>query len=397
MPGGFTHPAFEKEYTSVIYTLDGGHMSDFHKKYLLNREDYGLLYNYVVDDNVTDINWNGRQLWIDDLSKGRYLAPEVLEPVFVERLSTLISNVVSVPYNRMSPVLEAETEELRISIVHGSVAHSGATISLRKIPAVRRMTSEDMIHSGYCDKEVRNFLVNCIRAHFNIAICGMPGAGKTELLKFLTQYIPDTERVITIEDTLEIHYQKINPNKDCVEMKVAEQFTYTDAIKACLRQLPKWIILSEARSVEVRYLLESLSTGTYGMTTLHTDDVRNIPDRIKNMAGGDVDSTRIVNDTYRFINVGVLVKSIVNESGKITRRIEQIGVFDRVGKSLTQVDNEMAMIVENGYIINRILPKNLARKFKEAGLEDPLGGESEKVNYRGDNMCSNSDSCCTRV
>ncbi len=347
-------------------------MSDFHKKYLLNREDYGLLYNYVVDDNVTDINWNGRQLWIDDLSKGRYLAPEVLEPVFVERLSTLISNVVSVPYNRMSPVLEAETEELRISIVHGSVAHSGATISLRKIPAVRRMTSEDMIHSGYCDKEVRNFLVNCIRAHFNIAICGMPGAGKTELLKFLTQYIPDTERVITIEDTLEIHYQKINPNKDCVEMKVAEQFTYTDAIKACLRQLPKWIILSEARSTEVRYLLECFSTGTYGMTTLHTDDVRNIPDRIKNMAGGEMDATRIVNDTYRFINVGILVKSIVEKDGRITRRIEQIGVFDRFGADLMHVVNQVKMIVDNGTIVGRDIDHNIERRFHEMGIDNPF-------------------------
>ena len=303
-------------------------MSDFHKKYLLNREDYGLLYNYVVDDNVTDINWNGRQLWIDDLSKGRYLAPEVLEPVFVERLSTLISNVVSVPYNRMSPVLEAETEELRISIVHGSVAHSGATISLRKIPAVRRMTSEDMIHSGYCDKEVRNFLVNCIRAHFNIAIC--------------------------------------------VEMKVAEQFTYTDAIKACLRQLPKWIILSEARSTEVRYLLECFSTGTYGMTTLHTDDVRNIPDRIKNMAGGEMDATRIVNDTYRFINVGILVKSIVEKDGRITRRIEQIGVFDRFGADLMHVVNQVKMIVDNGTIVGRDIDHNIERRFHEMGIDNPF-------------------------
>ncbi len=298
------------------------------------------------------------------------MAPEMLSTDFISRFTSLLASVVSVPFNKMSPVLEAETEELRVSIVHPSVAHSGSTVSLRKIPAVRRLTQEDMILSGYCDERIGNFLKNCVKAHCNVAICGMPGAGKTELLKYMTKFIPSSERVITIEDTLEIHYQKINPGKDCVEMKVAERFTYTDAIKACLRQLPKWIILSEARSKEVRYLLESLSTGTYGMTTLHTDDVRNIPDRIKNMAEGSLDSDRIINDTYRFINIGVLVKSGIDKEGKIVRKIEQIGIFDRFGTDLKNVVNKVEMIVINGKIKKFILPLNMKRRFEEAGIGD---------------------------
>lgn len=349
---------------------EGNEIGEFKNKFLLNRSDYGLLYPYIVDEKVTDINWNGRQLWIDDLIKGRFMAPEVLSEEFVNRFSSLLSSVVSVPFNKMSPVLEAETEELRISIVHPSVAHSGSTISLRKIPAVRRLEQDSMVLSGYCSQQIESFLKNCVKAHCNIAICGMPGAGKTELLKYLTKYIPSTERVITIEDTLEIHYQKINPGKDCVEMKVAERFTYTDAIKACLRQLPKWIILSEARSTEVRYLLESLSTGTYGMTTLHTDDVRNIPDRIKNMAEGSLDSDRIVNDTYRFINIGVLVKSAAGEEGEIKRRIDQIGIFDRFGTDLLHVVNKVEMMVLEGKVTRFTLPVNIKRRFEEMGIQD---------------------------
>lgn len=347
-------------------------MNDFQRKYLLKRQDYGILYPYIVEDTVTDINWNGKQLWIDDLEKGRYMAKEVLTDAFVERFLLLLSNITSVPLNRMNPVLEAETEELRISVVHSCVAHSGATISLRKIPAVRRLEKSEMVKSGYCNEEIYNFLTNCIQAHCSIAICGLPGSGKTELLKFLTRFIPATERVITIEDTLEIHYQKINPNKDCVEMKVAENFSYTEAIKASLRQLPKWILLSEARSMEVRYLLESLSTGTNGITTLHTDDVRNIPDRIKNMAGGGEDLTRIENDTYRFLDIGILVKSAVDEKGKIRRYINQIGVFDRYGKEWKETINEIVMVVEEGKVVCRDLPVNIKRKFEEAGIYYPL-------------------------
>lgn len=348
-------------------------MNEFQRKYLLKRQDYGILYPYVVEDAVTDINWNGRQLWIDDLEKGRYMAPEVLPDAFVERFILLLSNVASVPFNRMNPVLEAETEELRISVVHSCVAHSGATISLRKIPVVRRLEKSEMVQSGYCSEEICNFLTNCIQAHCSIAICGLPGTGKTELLKFLTRFIPATERVITIEDTLEIHYPKINPNKDCVEMKVAEHFSYTEAIKTCLRQLPKWILLSEVRSGEVRYLLESLSTGTNGITTLHTDDVRNIPDRIKNMVGDADDLLRIENDIYRFIDIGILVKSSVGEDGKIRRFIDQIGIFDRYGREWNETVNEIVMAVEEGKVVNRHFPANVERKFQEAGIYHPLG------------------------
>lgn len=348
-------------------------VNDFQKKFILKRQDYGVLYPYLMSDEVTDINWNGRQLWIDDLKKGRYLSEDVLSETFVERLAVLLSNVSGMPFNRMNPVLEAETEELRISIVHGSVAHSGITVSLRKIPPVRRMQKKEMVESGYCSKEVCCFLTNCIRAHCSIVICGLPGAGKTELLKFLTQFIPESERVITIEDVLEIHLSKLNPGHDSIEMKVAENFNYTAAIRASLRQLPKWIVLSEARSEEVRYLLESLSTGTCGITTIHTDDVRNIPDRMKNMAGGTEDTERIVNDTFRFVDVGILVKSFTNSEGKIERKIEQIAVFDRYGIEWKEMVNRIVMLVEDGKIVNRKLPVNVRRKFKEVQIEQPFG------------------------
>lgn len=73
---------------------------------------------------------------------------------------------------------------------------------------------------------------------------GEPGAGKTELLKFLTQFIPHEEKVITIEDNLEIHFREINPGSNCVAIKVDEDhMTYTKAIKTCLRQNPQWDIV----------------------------------------------------------------------------------------------------------------------------------------------------------
>ena len=107
---------------------------------------------------------------------------------------------------------------------------------------------------------------------------------------------------------------------------------------------------------------------------MHTDDVRNIPDRMKNMAGGVEDLTRIENDTYRFIDIGILVKSSVDENGKIQRRVDQVGVFDRYGIEWKETINEITMVVEDGKIVSRKLPVNIARRFKEAGILYPLGG-----------------------
>ena len=126
-----------------------------------------------------------------------------------------------------------------------------------------RMTEEKMLADGYCSREVLLFLRNCMEAKLNMVFCGCPGAGKTELLKFLTQFIPKHEKVMTIEDNLEIHYRDINPGANCVELKVDEEFfSYTKAIKSALRQNPQWVLLSEARSTEVKLSLIHISEPT---------------------------------------------------------------------------------------------------------------------------------------
>ena len=166
----------------------------------LKEECFGPLLPYIKDHQITDINYNGTDVWIEHLTYGVRKAPVKLTPEFVQRFSILISNVVSEQINKYNNVLEAETDTLRISIIHPSVTNTGYSISIRKTPAVMRMTEETMVKEGYCSQEVLLFLKNCMRAKLNMVFCGCPGAGKTELLKFLTQFIPMHEKVMTIED-----------------------------------------------------------------------------------------------------------------------------------------------------------------------------------------------------
>lgn len=345
----------------------------------LSDESFGLFLPYIKDSNVTDINYNGQDIWIEDLRKGRYKAMEKdpktgesfpLRPdtSFIKQFCTRIANVVSESFNKYDNLLEAETDTLRISIIHDSVAHTGTSISIRKTPAIRRLDHKKMIEEGYCSREVLQFLISCIVGKMNMVFCGLPGSGKTELLKFMTRYIPHEEKVMTIEDNLEIHYREINPGSNCVELKVSEgSFDYTKAIKASLRQNPQWVILSEARSREVKYLLEAYSTGLHGLTTLHTDDTRKIPDRIKNMMQDSYAASRLENDVYTFINVGVLLRKKAAADGSVKRYIDQVCIFDREEEINTKI-----LIVDGGKIVCRDLPENIKSKFAYEGILDPF-------------------------
>ena len=127
----------------------------------LKEECFGPLLPYVKDQQVTDINYNGTDVWIEHLKYGIRKAPVNLTPEFAGRFSVLISNIVSEQINKFNNVLEAETDTLRISIIHPSVTNTGYSISIRKSPAVMRMTEEKMLADGYCSREVLLFLRNC--------------------------------------------------------------------------------------------------------------------------------------------------------------------------------------------------------------------------------------------
>lgn len=340
-------------------------------------EYFGPLYPYVCDDKFTDIDYNGTDVWLTDCENSRFKSPLALPTDFVEQFTQRVANSVSKPFHKQSPVLEAETNRLRITIVHESVAISGRSICIRKSLPYVRMTEEGMLRDGYCTREILTLLKNCVRAKKNIVFCGEPGVGKTECAKFFTQYIPDNERIITVEDTRELHLSDIKGG-DCIELKVNDQMDYSQAIKTCLRLNPKWMMLSESRSVEVVKLLEGFSTGVHGLTTLHTDDVRKVPDRILNMSGQSRSESRMENDIYSFIDLAVLIrrKEFTDSLGnlKVRRFIDQVCFFTRHDHT-----NYTDMIVEDGELLSCGLPDRLREELGAVGITDPLFDREDEI------------------
>lgn len=345
----------------------------------LGKEYFGPFWKFIANEEITDVDYNGREIWLTNIYNERYrvhqaYVQENISAAFIEQFTQRIANVVSRQFNKRYPELEAETSELRVTIVHESVARSGRSISIRKTPPIIRLSAEKAIREKFCEEKVLSLLVNCVKSRMNLIFCGMPGIGKTECIKFFSRYIPENERVITIEDPMEIRYSVTNPGKDCIEMRVSELFDYADAIKASLRLNPKWIMLSEARSKEVKYLLQSWSTGVCGMTTLHTDDVHNIPDRILNMLESRVDADRLENDIYEAMDVGVLIRKRKNEQNAIYRYIDQVCFFLRENG-----ENRIVMVVRDGRLLDNCMPDLMRQRFVRSSIQDPFVCESVQV------------------
>lgn len=348
------------------------------KSILLDDASFGPLLPYIQNEAITDVDYNGTDLWLTDIRKVKTKADaSIVTAKFMEVFTNKVSMAVEQQFNPAHPILEAESDELRITAVHESATSTGRAFCIRKAPSVPRYDAKDLIRQGYCDEKTLAFLINCVRTKMNFVICGDTGVGKTEFAKFLSGYIRPQDKVITIEDNPEWHYEKLNPGHDCIAIKVRKEksesakgsaaaMNYTNAIKTCLRLNPSWIMLSEARSKEAKSLLECWSTGVKGITTIHTDHVLKIPDRFMNMIQNSVDADRMVNDIYDFIDIGILLRIKEMPDGGSRRYIDQLCAFDR-----RHGENHAYLLVDEGSPLQADLPESLKKKMERAGIMEP--------------------------
>src|SRR5690554_4213045 len=293
----------------------------------MNDFDFTVLNPYIEDDYITDINYNGEQLWVDHLKKGRYMINDFDQHHECMQIGYRFANYANLTFNAVSPVVEAETDQLRISLIHSSVCKK-ISISIRKTPTVMRLNDRLLKRQNYAPMWVIKFLIECVKIKSNIIVSGLPGAGKTELIKYLSQYIEANQRVITIEDTYEIRYADLHPKSDCVSLKVNERFDYPSAIKACLRQRPDWMLVSEVRGKEVVNLLQSVSTGANLLSTIHAPSASHIPRRLLHMFPGvEMSNDVLYQMIYDVIDVGVHVEASISKKG-VSRYIKEVVVFE---------------------------------------------------------------------
>ena len=293
--------------------------------------DFGLFMPLLENDDITDISYsNGGQLWVKTLSKGVYpVKIDGINNEVVEKLAFQCSNVMGKTFNMAHPLLDAESAELRLNFVHESIATNGIALLIRKTPAMIRLNKEKLVKEDYVSVKLHDFLITCVTGHCNILVSGETGSGKTEFIKYLASKIKEDEKIITIEDTLELHLDKIYPNRDIIAMKTNNIASYSDVLVACMRQNPRWILLSEVRSAEaVLAVRNSISSGHNILSTIHSDKASSIPMRLYSLLESSQDIDQFVASMHRYIQLGVHIKGFFSKKyNRFQREITQVVEF----------------------------------------------------------------------
>ena len=341
------------------------------KDNMFEQLDFGAFKEYIDNDDITDISYtNNGQIWLRSLEKGSYRVENPnINNATVEKLAFQCSNVMGTTFNNASPFLDAESPELRMNFVHESIATNGIALVIRKTPAKIRLKEENLLNEDYVTKDIHDFLIKCVLGHCNIMVCGETGSGKTEFVKYLASHTKENEKIITIEDTLELHLDKIYPHRDIVAMKTNNIASYSDVLVTCMRQNPKWILLSEVRSAEaVSAVRNSISSGHNILSTIHSDKASAVPHRMYSLMETDLDVDQFLNTIYRYVQLAVHIKAYYSPKyGKFHREIDEITEF--------YIDEETNKPVYN-ILYQKTMTGKIVKKQPSKHLQDYLLGQN---------------------
>ena len=298
---------------------------------IFSNMDFGPLKKYLEDDDVTDISYsNGGQMWLKTLSKGVYRVEERdINDALIEKIAFQCSNVMGKTFNMAHPFLDSESAELRMNFIHDSIARNGIAVVFRKTPAKIRLEKDKLMKENYVSLSIHDFLIKAVQGHCNIIMCGETGSGKTEFLKYLASHTFENEKIVTVEDTLELHLDRIYPHRDIVAMKTNNVASYSDVLVTCMRQNPIWILLSEVRSAEaVTAVRNSISSGHFILSTIHADKAANIPYRLYSLLESNIDVEQFLNTIYRYVQIGVFLRGRFDpKQGRFVREIGEVSEF----------------------------------------------------------------------
>ena len=298
---------------------------------LFSNIDFGPLKAYLDDDNITDISYsNNGQVWLKSLDKGVYRVENPgINNELMEKIAFQCANIMGKTFNMASPLLDSESTELRMNFIHDSIARNGIAAVFRKTPAKIRLEKEKIVEQKYITTGIHDFLIECVKGHCNMIVSGETGSGKTELVKYLASHTAFNEKIITIEDTLELHLDSIFPERDIVAMKTNNIASYSDVLVGCMRQNPKWILLSEVRSAEaVTAVRNSISSGHNILSTIHADKASSIPYRLYSLLESNIDVEQFMTTIYRYIQIGIHVRARYDKvTGKFMREVCEVCEF----------------------------------------------------------------------
>ncbi|MBQ2625622.1 MAG: Flp pilus assembly complex ATPase component TadA [Kiritimatiellae bacterium] len=231
-----------------------------------------------------------------------------------------------------SPMVDARLPDgSRVNAVVPPLALDGTSVTIRKF-SEKKLTTDDLISFGSMTKDMALFLEEAVRARQNILVSGGTGSGKTTLLNILSQFIPEGERIVTVEDSAELklsHRNIVRLEARPANVEGKGRITIRDLVINCLRMRPDRIIVGECRGAEALDMLQAMNTGHDGsLTTAHANNPRDALSRLENMvmmAGYDLPSSAIREQISSAIDLIVQQSRLGDGSRKIVKIVEVTG------------------------------------------------------------------------
>ena len=333
----------------------------------LEGHDYGPLTPLLLDDTISEVMVNGpNQVYVE--RKGQLTLADVKFASDAE-LVRVIREIAAFVGRRIdddSPMVDCRLPDgSRVNAVISPLALDGASLTIRKF-ARDPYTVDDLIKFGTLSAESAAFLEACVKAHFNILVAGGTGSGKTTTLNVLSSFIPDNERVVTIEDAAELQLRQ--PHKVRLESRPARidgtgRISIRELVVNALRMRPDRIVIGECRSGEALDMLQAMNTGHDGsLTTIHANTPRDTLSRLETlvlMSGVDLPQRAIREQIASAIHLIVQQSRLRDGSRRMTNITEVIG---REGDTITLQDVflfEETGIDGNGRIQGKLSPTGI--------------------------------------
>src|SRR3954454_1104062 len=335
---------------------------------------YGPIEPYLRDVDVTEIMVNGPdQIFVERAGRIFPVDGRFVDEAHLRRTIDKIVGRVGRRVDESSPMVDARLPDgSRVNAIIPPLAVDGSLLTIRKF-AADPLTAEDLVAFGTMTRVVADFLSACVRGRLNILVSGGTGAGKTTTLNVLSGFIPDDERVITIEDAAELqlhqeHVLRLEARPPNIEGR--GEVRIRDLVRNALRMRPDRIVVGEIRDAAALDMLQAMNTGHDGSVgTVHANGPRDVLSRVETMvlmAGVDLPIRAIREQVASAIDLIVHQARFKDGTRRITHVTEVVGMEGDVItlQDIFVFDHQMGLD-DNGRTLGTLKSTGLRPKFLE--------------------------------
>ena len=347
---------------------------------------YGPLERFLADETVTEIMANGpHDVWIERAGRLHRTPVQFSDESHLRRVINKIVAEVGRRIDESSPMVDARLPDgSRVNAIIPPLSLTGALLTIRKFTK-DRMDMDALVGNGSITADTVDLLDKCVQARLNVLISGGTGAGKTTLLNALSSSIPDSERIVTIEDAAELqlhqrHVLRLESRPKNIEGE--GEITIRDLVRNSLRMRPDRIVVGEVRGAEALDMLQAMNTGHEGsLSTVHANSPRDALARVETMvlmAGYDLPLRAIRQQVASALDLLIHVERLHDGSRRVVaitevQRMESdvITLQDLFTFHVDGVASDRARTVVGSLNATGLRPTFL-QKFERRGIEMPV-------------------------